>query len=502
MTAPLTGWPPPAAAAAALPSCAAAGPGTVKGPEPPPCSPTALCPPPCPSWDPKGMCGVGDTQARVEQSHWEGYSLLPGLGDHQVLHHLPLQGQRLRSRRAVGNITHTPWPPVESGAPPGTLSLPGCRLCPAPSPHLPGMFSARPGWGSAAPPAPRRPPSASGSAGRPPPAGSAPCRNGLSTRHRAQDTCRGHMLLRDSPGGHGATASPRVAVLVSQTLVFEPPMSYSLCLSPPHPNARIPAHSSPPCSTSLCCSPIVPAPGPSPPVLPCALRLSDLQLLEDLRGQERRELPPLVRTDAAVPGWGRRAPGPLLCSRFHLGFPWGGGRTGRLCLTPVWAPGCPARDPHPSLTQRRCDGFDPLQALLRQLQQFGGVRGDPLAALCGEAVLRALQGFPRPPWSGGGDTGSCLTCPCRLLLQGLGDEGDALQVLRVRLLPRWGLSGDPGNPPAWGDRSSGSQWETRGVPGMWGSPGCWLRPGKLPRDASEPRDAGEPWDASEPRDAG
>lgn len=66
MTSPLTGWPPPAAAAVALPSCAAAGPGTVKGPEPPLCSPTALCPPPSPSWDPKGLRGVGDTQDRTE----------------------------------------------------------------------------------------------------------------------------------------------------------------------------------------------------------------------------------------------------------------------------------------------------------------------------------------------------------------------------------------------------------------------------------------------------
>lgn len=26
---------------------------------------------------------------------WKGYSLLPGFGDHQILHHLPLQGQGL-----------------------------------------------------------------------------------------------------------------------------------------------------------------------------------------------------------------------------------------------------------------------------------------------------------------------------------------------------------------------------------------------------------------------
>lgn len=176
-------------------------------------------------------------QRLLEQSQWEGYSLLPGLGDHQVLHHLPLQGQRLQSRRGVGNIHPRPmdtsgeWGSPRDPLPAWQPALSGSQLLP--SPHLPGMFSAQPGLGSAAPPAPRRPPSASGSAGRPPPAGSAPCRNSLSTRHRAQDTCQDHILLRDPAGGHGATASPCVAVLA------RPHVPNRSCLNPPCPTRRV-----------------------------------------------------------------------------------------------------------------------------------------------------------------------------------------------------------------------------------------------------------------------
>lgn len=354
----------------------------------------------------------------MEQSHWEGYGLLSGLGDHQVLHHLPLQGQCLWSRRRVGNIHHTRSP--------GTLSLPGCRFHPAPSsspaPHLPGMSFARPGLGSAVPPAPRTLPSASGSAGRPPPAGSAPCRNSLSTHHRAQDTCQNHILLlgpaRQAWGHHQSLCCNSCHTPCPKPLVFEPPMSYLLCLSLPCPSPCVPAHISPPCSTTLCLGPLfqfpcpslcVPAPTSKPPVLPCALCLSDLELLEDLWGQEWRELPPFVRADPAVPGEGCRAPTPLLCSRFHLGFPWGGGQD-RSAVPhhqpgPAGSPSSPKGDPHPSLTQRRCDGFDPLQALLCQLQQFGGVGGDPLAVLCGEGVLGSLQDFHRPPWFTAGKQG-------------------------------------------------------------------------------------------------
>lgn len=128
------------------------------------------------------------------------------------------------------------------GDTPGTLSLPGCWLHPAPSPspapHLPGMSSARPGLGSAVPPAPRRPPSASGSAERPPPVVSAPYRNGLSTHRRAQDMCQDPILPCDSPGRHGATASPCVPVLARpcpKPPKFEPPMSQPLYPSPHQP---------------------------------------------------------------------------------------------------------------------------------------------------------------------------------------------------------------------------------------------------------------------------
>lgn len=140
-------------------------------------------------------------------------------------------------------------------------------------------------------------------------------------------------------------------------------------------------------------------------ILPRALRLGDLQLLEDLRGQEGRELPPLVREDPAVPGEGSRAPAPLLCCRFSLGFPWGGndrsaGHPWPPAWPPGWAPGCPKRDPTtPSLTQRRCDGLDSLQALLRELQHLRGVGGDPLAAVCGEGQGVRLSPVPTGPGS-------------------------------------------------------------------------------------------------------
>lgn len=232
VTSPLTCWPPPAAAAAAPPSCAAAGPGTVKGPEPPLCSPTAFYPPPSPNWDPKGLRGAGDTQDRAEALLEPAPGAIPLGKDTVSSRALAITRFSIicRCRDSVcgaggelGTSTHTPGTAVGSRGPPGTLSLPGCQFYPAPSsspaPHLPGMSSAQPGLGSAAPPAPRRPPSASGSAGRPPPAGSAPWRNSLSTHHRAQDTCQDHILLLDSPGRHGATASPCVTVL-AKLLVF------------------------------------------------------------------------------------------------------------------------------------------------------------------------------------------------------------------------------------------------------------------------------------------
>lgn len=88
---------------------------------------SAPLPPPSPDqrvagqdWAPKSLCGVGQGtgaaaacraadmghsagSATARCGHgapqnslpWEGYRLLPGLGDQQVLHHLPLQGQRL-----------------------------------------------------------------------------------------------------------------------------------------------------------------------------------------------------------------------------------------------------------------------------------------------------------------------------------------------------------------------------------------------------------------------
>lgn len=236
MTSPLTGWPPPAAAAAALPSCAAAGPGTVKGPEPPLCSPTALHPPPSPSWDPKGLRGVGDGQDRAEAlgAIPQGRIQSPP-GPWQSPGSPSSAAAGTASAEQEGSWEHPPTPHGHqwgAGVPRDPLpawqpALSGSQLLP--SPNLPGMFSARPGLGSAAPPAPHRPPSASGSAGRPPPAGSAPCRNSLSTRHRARDMCQDHILLRDPAGRHGATASPCVAVL-ARSRVPNPS-----CLKPPCP---------------------------------------------------------------------------------------------------------------------------------------------------------------------------------------------------------------------------------------------------------------------------
>lgn len=279
---------------------------------------------------------------------------------------------------------------------------------------MPGRSSAGPGWGSAVPPVPRRQPSASGSAETPPPAASAPCRQpALSTPPQGTVTRSGAPSLLCPPSGLGPRQMPA-----------------------PHVRAH---------------------------VLPHALRLGDLQLLEDLRRQEGRELPPLIRKDPAMPGEGSRAPAPLLRSRFCLGFPWGGkDRSASLplpsppntSLGPGWGPSSPKRNRR--LTQRRRDGLDPLQALLRQLQHLRGVGGDPLTPICGngQGVRVTEGGTPGPPppracrkhcgrgWGSGhggvGGGGSCPTCPCRILLQGLGDEGDALQVLHVGLLPdRW-----------------------------------------------------------------
>lgn len=86
----------------------------------------------------------------------KGYCLLPGFGDHKVLHHLPLQGQGLQGKEKIRLIS----------LPPPTQTLPG--TC------SPGMSSAWPGWGPDGPSVPRRRPSASDSAERPPLEVSAP----------------------------------------------------------------------------------------------------------------------------------------------------------------------------------------------------------------------------------------------------------------------------------------------------------------------------------------
>lgn len=356
------------------------------------------------------------------------------------------------------------------------------------------MSFAQPGLGSAVPPAPRTLPSASGSAGRPPPAGSAPCRNSLSTRHRAQDTCQNHILLLARPrqawGHRQSLCGSSCHTPCPKPLVFEPPMSYPLCLSLPCPSPCIPAHISPPCSTTLS-QPLVPVcvsqlPHPSPPVLPCALCLSDLELLEDLRGQEWRELPPLVRADPAVPGEGCRAPAPLLCSRFHLGFPWGGGQD--RSAVPHHQPGSgtqlpKTRPPHsPSAAAMDLTLSRHCSASFSSL----GVSGVTPSLF---SVGRACWGHCRI--STGETRGrSCLTCPCRLLLQGLGDQGDALQVLHVGILPKWGLSRDPRGCGELGNRPGPGGSQLRGPTGHGGSPGVLSQTGMQPRDADESRDAG------------
>lgn len=50
---------------------------------------------------------------------WKGYSLLPGFGDHQILHHLPLQGQGLGEGEGIRpaslpHDTQPPWVPLTS----------------------------------------------------------------------------------------------------------------------------------------------------------------------------------------------------------------------------------------------------------------------------------------------------------------------------------------------------------------------------------------------------
>lgn len=150
VTPPLTGWPPPAAAAAAPPSCAAAGPGTVKGLEPPACSPTALRPPPSPQLGPQRPAWVGDTQDRAEAAGAGSWSNPTGK-DTVSSRALAITRFSIICRcrdsvcgagGALGTSTHTPWPPVGSGGYPRD-PLPAWLLAPSGSQPLPSPPLAR-----------------------------------------------------------------------------------------------------------------------------------------------------------------------------------------------------------------------------------------------------------------------------------------------------------------------------------------------------------------------
>lgn len=261
------------------------------------------------------------------------------------------------------------------------------------------------------PPAPRTLPSASGSAGRPPPAGSAPCRNSLSTRHRAEDTCQNHILLLARPrqawGHRQSLCGSSCHTPCPKPLVFEPPMSYPLCLSLPCPSPCIPAHISPPMLhhsvSAPCPSLCVPAPPSKPPrtSVRSVPQRSGASGRSPGAGMARASPPRPSRPGGAWGGVQGPRPAPVQPVSPGLSLGRGTGQVG--CASPpawLWHPA--PQNETPSLTQRCCDGFDPLQALLCQLQQFGGVGGDPLAVLCGEGVLGSLQDFHR------GNKGSVL----------------------------------------------------------------------------------------------
>lgn len=180
-------------------------------------------------------------------------------------------------------------------------------------------------------------------------------------------------------------------------------------------------------------------------------------------GKKGESFPPSSEKTLRCLGRGAGPPLRSCAAGFAWAFP-GEGRTGQLASPsphpqiPAWAPG---GDPAPQnatagspsaaamdLTlSRHCSasfsifgvsGVTPSPPSVGTGRVLGSRRGGHQARRPHGPAESTAAGDGGAGMGGLGGGGSCPTCPCRILLQGLGDEGDALQVLHVGLLPdRW-----------------------------------------------------------------